>query len=267
MSSVVALLRSAHPGPTVAVTSIAVLLGVSADLSGALLLLVGATVLVGQLSIGWSNDWLDAERDAVAGRADKPTTSGSVAPSTLRFAALGSGAVSVPLSLLAGWGGAWHLLLVVSGWAYNLGLKKTAWSPVPYAVGFGALPIYVITVGSIAAQWWLPAAGALLGVSAHFANAAPDVAQDRELGVLGLPQRIGARASLAVALVLLGCVGWVLLTQAGLRGLALALGILLVVLPLIAGSVLVVRGRIGRPAFTMVMVAAVVDVVLLVVAA
>ena len=50
-------------------------------------------------------------------------------------------------------------------------------------------------------------------MAAHFANAAPDVAQDRALGVWGLPQRIGARASLAVALALLGGVGALLLSQ------------------------------------------------------
>ena len=267
MTRAAALARSCHPGPTVAVTSIAVLLGVSANLSGGLLFLVGATVLVGQLSIGWSNDWLDAERDAAAERADKPTTTGSIAPTTLRTAALCSLVLSLPLSLLAGVSGAWHLLLVGSGWAYNVRLKMTAWSPMPYAVGFAALPAYVLSVAGAESQWWLPASGGLLGVSAHFANAAPDVVEDRAAGVWGLPQRIGARGSLAIALVLLGSVGALLLTQATLSGPGLALGCLVVSLPLVVGSVLVVRGRIGRPAFTMVMVAALADVALLVIAA
>ena len=153
MSKAVALAGSCHPGPTVAVTSIAVLLGISVSLSGRLLFLVGLTVLVGQLSIGWSNDWLDAERDAAAVRADKPTTTGSIAPSTLRTAALGSLVLSVPLSLVVGVTGVWHLLLVASGWAYNVGLKKTAWSPAPYAVGFAALPVYVLAVAGAGAQW------------------------------------------------------------------------------------------------------------------
>lgn len=264
MSSVVALIRSCHPGPTAAVTSIAVLLGISAGLSWSLLVVVGVTVLVGQLSIGWSNDWLDAERDAAARRLDKPTTRGSVAPSTLRRSALWAGALSVPLSLLIGWGGLWHLLLVASGWAYNLGMKKTAWSPLPYAVGFGALPLYVLAAAGSDAEWWLAAAGASLGMSAHFANAAPDVEQDRALGVWGLPQRMGARASLALALALLGGVGVLLLSSLQLSGAALWVGGFLVTVPLALGLTLVARGQIGRPAFTVVMVAAVVDVVLLV---
>ncbi|MCZ3388010.1 MAG: UbiA family prenyltransferase [Actinomycetia bacterium] len=266
MSKVIALAGSCHPGPTIAVTSIAVLLGVSADLRGTLLLLVGVTVLVGQLSIGWANDWLDADRDAAAARTDKPTTTGSISPSTLRAAALMSLALSLPLSLIPGWSGAWHLLLVASGWGYNLGLKKTVWSPVPYVVGFAALPVYVLVVAGVEEQWLLPAAGGLLGVSAHFANVAPDVAEDRAAGVWGLPQRIGPRGSLVIALVLLSSVGALLLAELRLSGAALLLSGTLVLLPLVGGSVLVVRNRIGRPVFTMVMVAAVADVVLLLIA-
>jgi len=244
-----------------------VLLAVSAQLTESQLLLVASTVLVGQLSIGWSNDWLDFARDVAAGRPDKPTATGSVTPETLRLASFCTAGASVPLSLLSGWSGIWNLLLVASGWAYNLGLKRSIWSPAPYAVGFGALPIYVTDVSGESTQWWLTVAGGLLGVAAHFANAAPDVTQDRALGVLGLPQRIGARGSLVVALVLLGCAGGLLLAQAGLSGSSLALGAVVVALPVIGGSALVVRGRIGRPAFTVVMLAAVIDVALLVVAA
>ena len=38
--------------------------------------LVGAAILTGQLSVGWSNDWIDAGRDAAVGRTDKPVGDG-----------------------------------------------------------------------------------------------------------------------------------------------------------------------------------------------
>lgn len=264
--STLGLARAAHPGPTVAVTTVAVLLAVSAELTGSQLVLVATTVLVGQLSIGWSNDWLDAARDAAAGRADKPTTDGAVSVGMVRRAALTAGLLTVPLSLAAGWVGTWHLVLVASGWVYNLGLKGTPWSPVPYVVGFAALPVYVEGVADTRASWWLAVAGGMLGASAHFANAAPDVAQDRQIGVLGLPQRIGARASLVVALVLLGLVGGLLLTELDAGGAQLTTSALLVLVPVLGGSVLVATNRVGRPAFVLVMVAAVADVALLVLA-
>jgi 4-hydroxybenzoate polyprenyltransferase len=248
------------------VTTVAVLLAVSAQIAGSQLLLVATTVLVGQFSIGWSNDWLDAERDASAGRTDKPAADGAVSVVAVRRAAWVSGVLAVPLSLAVGWAGTWHLVLVASGWAYNLGLKGTPWSPAPYVVGFAALPVYVEGAAGTSVSWWLAAAGGLLGAAAHFANAAPDVAQDRQLGVLGMPQRIGARWSLVVALALLALVGGLLLAKVDADGVRLVASALVVALPVLGGAVLVATNRIGRPAFVLVMVAAVVDVALLVVA-
>ena len=53
-------------------------LAAAADLDAPRIALVVAAVLAGQLSIGWLNDVLDAERDRTAGRADKPVAAGAV---------------------------------------------------------------------------------------------------------------------------------------------------------------------------------------------
>jgi 4-hydroxybenzoate polyprenyltransferase len=261
---VLGLARACHPGPTLVVTTIAVLLGLGVQLSPRLLILVGVTVLVGQLSIGWSNDWLDAARDAASGRTDKPTATGDVAVAKLRAAALLALAASVPLSLLAGWAaGGCHLLLVTSGWAYNLGLKRVVWSPLPYAVGFGALPAYVTLTGDLGIEAWMVTAGALVGVAAHFANAAPDVAGDLLVGVRGAPQRVGTRASLLTSLVLLACGGLVAAAQS--ESVPTVLWVVVVVPPAV-GVALVLRGLV-KPVFPLVMLAALLDVLVIVVAA
>ena len=39
---------------------------------------VAGAVLASQLAVGWSNDWLDARRDQLAGRRDKPIPRGAV---------------------------------------------------------------------------------------------------------------------------------------------------------------------------------------------
>jgi 4-hydroxybenzoate polyprenyltransferase len=89
-----------------------------------------------------------------------------------------------------------HLaLLVGSGWAYNLGLKRTRWSAAAYAVAFGSLPA-VVTLAlprPVLPPPWMVAVGALLGVGAHLLNALPDLADDALTGVHGLPHRLGAR--------------------------------------------------------------------------
>jgi 4-hydroxybenzoate polyprenyltransferase len=257
------LVRACHPGPTVAVTAIAVLLGIGFALTTAELLLVGVTVLTGQLSIGWSNDWLDAPVDTQAGRGDKPAARGDIGVPTLRVAASAALVLTVPLSMAAGWrAGTAHLVLVASGWVYNLGLKRNLWSPLPYATGFGALPVYVALVGDVQVTWWIPTTGAMLGVAAHFANAAPDVAVDRAGDIWGLPQRVGTRAALVIALGLLAAAG--LLAMAELAPQRAAWWLVVIVPPAL-GLWLVARSS-GRAVFVVVMVAAVLDVIALVAA-
>jgi 4-hydroxybenzoate polyprenyltransferase len=262
-----ALALATHLGPTVAVTVVATVLAVAADVPAGRAVLVGAAVLAGQASIGWSNDWLDADRDRAVARADKPVVQGAVDPSTLRTGALLALAAAVVLSLLLGVvPGALLLVLVASGWAYNAGLKRTAASVVPYVTGFATLPAGVVAAapGTPTAPWWLVAAGGALGAAAHFANVAPDLEDDLATGVRGLPHRLGARVSAIVGALLLGGASVLLVT--GPDGppttagwIVLALAVPAVVVAALAGSI-----RFRRPAFPAIMLLTVLDVALLV---
>jgi heme o synthase len=206
MRLVVALLRSSHPEPAAAVTLLLGALAATAGHGPAGTALVVAAVLAGQLSIGWLNDALDADRDAAVGRGDKPVAAGTVSVGAVRRAALVAAVLCVPLSLALGLlAGIAHLVAVGAGWAYDLGLKSTALSVLPYLVCFGLLPAVVVLAlpGSPPPPWWLVAGGALLGAGAHFANVLPDLADDAATGVRGLPHRIGAPASRAAAALLM----------------------------------------------------------------
>ncbi|WP_372729563.1 UbiA family prenyltransferase [Nocardioides sp.] len=182
------------------------LLAIAAGLSvGTTALVVGA-VLTGQLSIGWSNDLIDLARDRSVGRPDKPLASGVVSPTSVRIACALAVAATVPLSLACGvTAGLVHLVLVAAGWAYNLGMKSTLWSWLPYAVAFGGLPAFVELARDATRlpPMWMIAAGALLGVGAHLVNVLPDLADDAATGVRGLPHRLGARWTPPVAVAAL----------------------------------------------------------------
>ena len=65
-----ALLMSCHPIPALAVTLIATVLAAVAGNSAVVCVLVAGAMLTGQLSIGWSNDLIDARRDAASGRTE-----------------------------------------------------------------------------------------------------------------------------------------------------------------------------------------------------
>lgn len=260
---VAALLRSCHPVPTVAVTAVATALAVLARRDAPGVLLVAATVLAGQLSIGWLNDAVDVGRDRAAGRTDKPVAAGALARSTVAAAAVLAAVASVPLSFAAGGvgGGVLHALVVGGGWAYDLGLKSTAVSLVPYAVAFGALPAFVVAP-VVTPPWWLVAAGALLGSAAHFANVLPDLEADSATGVRGLPHRLGASGSVVATVLLLlsASATLVLGPPGGVRPIGLVLGAV-AVLALAVG----VCGGARAVLFRMVMAVAVVDVLLLLV--
>ncbi len=200
------LIKACHPEPTAAVTTLMTALAVAAGRGwGSLWVLAG--VLAGQLSVGWSNDWIDRDRDLKADRADKPIVSGAVSARTVGIGAAVALVACVPLSFASGpRAAAAHLTGVAFAWAYNLRLKSTPLSPLPYVVAFGLLPSYVTfgLPGSPAAPWWATLAGGLLGAGAHFANTVPDLATDAQTGVHGLPHRVGLTWSVALAASLLG---------------------------------------------------------------
>ncbi len=204
-----ALARSCHPGPTVAVTVLTALLAVSAAKSASTVAVVTAAVGAGQLSIGWSNDLVDGARDRRTGRPGKPIAAGRVSESAVRRAIAAALVGCIVLSTLCGVASAAvHLLLgVAAGWAYNLGVKTTRWSFLPYAVAFGALPAVVTLAGAGSGlpPVWMVLTGVLLGVGAHLLNALPDLADDEATGVVGLPHRLGSQRVRWIApLVLLG---------------------------------------------------------------
>lgn len=203
---VATLWRSTHPGPTVVVTTIALALGLSVGVDLDRLVVLTVSVFFGQVSIGLSNDVIDAPRDRIAARTDKPLARERAPIRVAWISAIVAVVVALALSALLGWGMAVaHAVFLACGWAYNAVLKSTVWSAACFAVGFGVFPSLATLALShphVAPLWaWI--AGAALGTAVHFSNVLPDLEDDELTGVRGLPHRVGRRASAVVAYVAL----------------------------------------------------------------
>ncbi|MEV8368188.1 UbiA family prenyltransferase [Microbacterium sp. NPDC064584] len=255
-----ALWRSTHPGPSVVVTTVAVVLGLATGLEPWRIVVLGLAILAGQLSVGISNDAIDAPRDIANARRDKPIARGDVSVRVAWAAASVCLVVGLALSLVLGWRMALaHLVALASAWAYNAGLKKTALSVVPFVVSFGLLPSLVTLSAqppALAAGWaWV--AGAALGVAIHLTNVLPDLEDDARTGVRGLPHRLGGRISavLAASALAIGAVAVLIGPDAAPSPLAITV-FAAVVLIAVTGLVLALARPPGRWVFRLVMLAA-----------
>ena len=196
------LSRACHPGPVVAVSTASFGYALAIGCSRREAARVGFSVFMGQLAIGWHNDWTDAARDLRAARHDKPIANGEVARSLVGAAAAIAALSCVPASLANGRrAGTTHLVAVASAVAYNAWLKSTPLSFVPYAVSFSLLPVIAHQSGKAvrATPPWASATAGTLGIAAHLLNVLPDRETDRCLGVLGLPQRLSPGQCIGLA--------------------------------------------------------------------
>ena len=264
----IGLLKSTHPIPSFAVTSFTVLLAIGYGISIEKLVLVGLGMLFQQFSVGLSNDWLDYERDKIVGRNDKPTVRFEVSAKLVRNASLVSAVIALVFAMSLGWEVLLTMVaMLVVGWSYNLGLKSNALSALPYAVGFGIVPVFVTLSLSIPQLplWWVMLAAGLLGVAAHFANALPDLMDDRETGVRALPHMLGQRVSALAISGAAALASLLVVTQSASLNPTLAwLGFCLTMSLVIAASVLALRPKPPRVIFHLLIAAAFVNVALLV---
>jgi 4-hydroxybenzoate polyprenyltransferase len=197
-------LRAAHFGPTIIVTATTFLLALS-QYSLIDSIRVAIAIFAGQLVVGWSNDFIDAPLDIAAQRTKKPIVSKEINPEQLKRSIVFALVAAVLLSLfspLGLTGTLIHFLGILSATFYNLKLKSTIISPLPYIVSFGALPWAIYLPAGNQPPLWLFIDFMLIAVAFHFFNVLKDFQWDINQGVLGLPQRLGRNASLVISISL-----------------------------------------------------------------
>ena len=202
---VIGMAKATHFGPTVLVVTISFILSIT-QLSFPKSFEIALAILAGQCMVGWTNDLIDHPRDSAAGRTKKPLVSQIVSRRQLHLGITIALTAAVLLSFLGPLGvkgGLLHMLGLASATLYNFGLKSTWISPLPYAISFGAMPWAVYSVVDKHPPTWLYLNFALVSVAFHFLNVIKDLEWDRTQAVMGLPQRVGKRWSIIVAVILI----------------------------------------------------------------
>jgi 4-hydroxybenzoate polyprenyltransferase len=194
--------KATHFGPTVLVVSITYILSIT-QLPAVKSFWIALAILSGQCVVGWTNDLIDHPLDSAAGREKKPLVSQGVTRKQLQIGVALALTLAVLLSFLGPLGvrgGLLHMLGLASATIYNFGAKSTWFSPLPYAVSFGALPWAVYSAAKENPPVWLFVDFILVSLSFHFLNVIKDLEWDRTQSVLGLPQRLGRSWSFVAAI-------------------------------------------------------------------
>jgi 4-hydroxybenzoate polyprenyltransferase len=267
-NKVLALIRSSHPIPCLAVSLFAAVFALGLGFSLQRSLLVFFVVLLQQISVGLSNDWLDSKQDLRAGRKDKPAANGLVKVSELRTWSLVAAVLAQASAFYFGPSAAVLMFaMLAAGWAYNLGMKANWSSAIPYIVGFGSVPVFAGLSAEVPiwVEPWVVLMSALLGVSAHFANVLPDIEADKLNGVRALPHILGQRVSALVIAVTALVATLLVVTQSQDLEPAVAIaGLVLNVVLAGFASALSLKKQPPPSAFLLLILASLVNVLLLV---
>ncbi|MGI8588503.1 MAG: UbiA family prenyltransferase [Chloroflexia bacterium] len=204
--------------------------------AGPLTLLL-ASQLAAQFAISLLNDYWDLPADRLT-KPDKPIPSGLI--SAVRVRVLGWATAASALALALPLGRRVLACAVVglgAGLLYDLRLKRTTLSYLPFALGFGVLPLWAWAgVGRAwdATVWWGAALTAWLVLPLHLADTLPDLEADAAIGLRGLAHLLGPARALAVCrLALLAG-----LCSAALLGIAFHAAPLTLAVTLAVGAVL-----------------------------
>src|SRR4029079_3953589 len=127
-----------------------------------------------------TNDIADRFRDATV-RPEKPLPAGDLSLNAATWIA----SIALAAQLVASWRTG-SLPLVVgsvasaSALAYNLALSRTPFSPIPYLVSFGLLPVWIVAGVGVPIERVLPAIPlvAPFAMAAHLANTLRDYEAD-----------------------------------------------------------------------------------------
>ena len=203
------LIRLTHPFPSILDGVVVALIAIVAG-GGALdAVRLGLAMTALQASIGALNDVVDAPRDRGL-KPGKPIPAGVVSLDEARIVVAVATAVGLFLAAPSGLATvALGAVVLAIGYLYDVRLRGTPWSWVPFAVGIPLLPVFgwLGATGSLPSSFVLLVPAAVLtGGALAVANARADYERDVAAGVQSVATALGLGRSWAVHAALLAIV-------------------------------------------------------------
>jgi 4-hydroxybenzoate polyprenyltransferase len=235
--------RLTHPFPSALDGLVSGTIAAIAGASPGLAMRIGVAMTLLQLGIGAVNDIVDAPRDD-GRKAGKPIPAGLVSPQAARAFAVvvfvGGTALAAGVSAVTG---LLALVVIGIGLAYDLRMKGTAWSWLPFAVGIPILAVFgwVGATGTLDPIFTILLPSAVVaGTALAIGNAVVDVERDEAAGVSSVAVALGLRRATRLAAVLFATVWALAWTSAAWLGLGWAVVALIGILgvtPVVAAVV------------------------------
>ena len=214
MTRLAGFVRLGHPFPSILDGVMAALAALVAGGGAADAVRLGVAMVALQVGIGATNDLVDAPRDA-GHKPGKPIPAGLVTRRDARLVIVVAVVLGLGLASVSGVATlAVALVGVTIGLLYNLALKGTAWSWLPFALGVPLVPVFgwLGATGSLPGAFFVlvPAAFAA-GAALAIANALADLDRDLASGTGSIavalgPDRAWALDALLVALICVAAV-------------------------------------------------------------
>jgi 4-hydroxybenzoate polyprenyltransferase len=203
---------------------------------------IAAIMLLAQFSISALNEWADADLDRRAGRL-RPIPLGLVSPGTALALAVVCTVAAFLLCVLADFGPLALLLVgvgIACGWAYDLWLKASPLSFVPFAIAFPLMPFWIGALAGrpLTSLLILFLGGSPLATAIHLADAIPDRDSDRAAGLKTLAvalRKPGAELAAAGLLLFGTLVSIILFIRRGQLSIAVLSAIAVVASGLVVG--------------------------------
>jgi len=209
----VSLFRASHPKQALLTTAVLAAGAAMAGRTTREVGLVAATILVGQVLLGWQNDAVDASRDRANDRRNKPVAMGRVDGGTMWFLIACAVLLVVPLSISNGIeAGVSHLIFLAVAMAANAGLlRRTRFSYLTWMASYAMLPAFLAYGGwggegtTTPPTILMTVLAGLLGIGVHLLTSLPGLVDDNKDGIRHFPLALALKTG-APRLLMIGTI-------------------------------------------------------------